>query len=544
MKHGIQFPALKGARSSTAFAKSILASAAVAVGDDAGAQAVDGEKKWRANYHRHFVRHGRQSSATAEAAVAMARAALDALHNTLELGGEGGTSSLRAAVRAGIADTAAGTPPPRFGAAIIRGAADAPARLEVPAALQCGRTLYGAFLTGQCDKWARAGVCEPTAAAAIRQVVDNADAWCDLRGQHFCIIGAGSQMGPARTLLSLGATVLALDLGPGRPAGWQRLVAHARATAGTLVVPVPANIRDVDGASPQNDARVCEAAGVDLMRDAPAAARWVLAHAPHGGARLAIGSFVYLDGGAFVKVAAAADAVIEAVCAARGDPARTAVCSLCSPTEVHFPPLEARAAARAAFASRPLPGALWEGPLRTLSRGRYLAANDAEEVGSGLLMQDSVVWQQGPNYCLAKMVQRWRAVVALMSGHVVSANVAPATLTESVVHNKLVAAGMKGCAGFGVEAFEVATSSSLMCALLIRDLRDPSAFGAGGGKGQHPLRLFAEGAVHGGTWRAPFKTNTYTEVSALVYAGEQAKPYVVAAGGAAALAVAWKRSKL
>lgn len=38
---------------------------------------------------------------------------------------------------------------------------------------------------------------------------------------------------------------------------------------------------------------------------------------------------------------------------------------------------------------------------------------------------------------------------------VCSATVAPATLTASVMHNRLIAAGMRGCSQFGIEAFEV-----------------------------------------------------------------------------------------
>jgi hypothetical protein len=51
------------------------------------------------------------------------------------------------------------------------------------------------------------------------------------------------------------------------------------------------------------------------------------------------------------------------------------------------------------------------------------------------------VWSQGPNYAFAKLVQRWRVLLARASGHVVSANVAPASLTRSVMHNKLIRAG-------------------------------------------------------------------------------------------------------
>ena len=102
----------------------------------------------------------------------------------------------------------------------------------------------------------------------------------------------------------------------------------------------------------------------------------------------------------------------------------------------------------------------------------------------------------GPNYAMAKLLQRWRCLVALHQGHTVSANVAPASLTRSVLHNRLVAAGMYGCSFFGVLPFETNTSSALMTLLLLSDLQDPSK--SSRQRLRHALSLFQTGAVHGG----------------------------------------------
>ena len=92
---------------------------------------------------------------------------------------------------------------------------------------------------------------------------------------------------------------------------------------------------------------------------------------------------------------------------------------------------------------------LWYKPVNVLSSGRYLEYNNAHPVksedGSTLFVSDSIVWQQGPNYSFAKLVHRWRSVCAFEQGHVISSNLAPASLTQSVLHNPLVAAGMLGC---------------------------------------------------------------------------------------------------
>ena len=78
--------------------------------------------------------------------------------------------------------------------------------------------------------------------------------------------------------------------------------------------------------------------------------------------------------------------------------------------------------------------------------------------------------QQGPNYALAKRLQRWRATVARDSGATVSMNVAPPTRTRSVVKNRALAAAYAGAHRFGVEVFEPATCNVLMAALLVHDL--------------------------------------------------------------------------
>jgi hypothetical protein len=58
-----------------------------------------------------------------------------------------------------------------------------------------------------------------------------------------------------------------------------------------------------------------------------------------------------------------------------------------------------------------------------------------------------------------------------------------------------------------------------------------------------PLQLMQENAVHGGTWRAPFKTNSYTEVCAVLYFLGLSRPYVAAAAVLGAGAVV-ARSRL
>lgn len=56
----------------------------------------------------------------------------------------------------------------------------------------------------------------------------------------------------------------------------------------------------------------------------------------------------------------------------------------------------------------------------------------------------------------------------------------------------------------GIEAFEPDTSNTVLAAVLIDDLRNPSST-ANPASGVHPVALFSENAVHGGTFRVAYK---------------------------------------
>ena len=81
-----------------------------------------------------------------------------------------------------------------------------------------------------------------------------------------------------------------------------------------------------------------------------------------------VGTFLYADGGIFLRLSAAADAVTKAICVARPD---TAMISLCSPTEVFTVPAEASEAANNRYESFTL-HTPWERAVGSLSGNRYV----------------------------------------------------------------------------------------------------------------------------------------------------------------------------
>ena len=123
---------------------------------------------------------------------------------------------------------------------------------------------------------------------------------------------------------------------------------------------------------------------------------------------------------------------------------------------------------------------------------------------------DAIFAQQGPNYALAKRLQRWRATVAREAGTTVSLNVAPPTRTRSVTKNRTLAAAYAGAHWFGAEVFEPAATRTLMAALLVHDLR------AAGPPQAHPWQDEAQAAAHGGLWRIAYAQRSALGLAALL----------------------------
>jgi hypothetical protein len=146
--------------------------------------------------------------------------------------------------------------------------------------------------------------------------------------------------------------------------------------------------------------------------------------------------------------------------------------------------------------------------MRWVSRGRLL--HRAYPPGADPGIADSLVPVQGPNYALAKRVQRWRATVARDEGATVSLHVAPSTRTRSVVKNRALAAAFAGAHRFGVEVFEPGTSNVLMAALLVHDLMGAAP------RHTHPWQDEAWAAVHGGLWRAAYEPRSALGLAALL----------------------------
>jgi hypothetical protein len=456
------------------------------------------DKKWRRAYQRNVVENVRHSAKSSKAALAVANAGLDYLHNTMVFvrPEDGKETSLNEAMKT-YKDK-------RFMTHEIQGTAPRASKYTVqykpygtPGSL---KELSGDALHKQIDTWVRNGTIELSCGNAMAKVVDNPE-WCDLSDTYFVLFGATSAMGPFFKLMDLGANVIALDLD--RQPIWERLLRDTRSRAGKLIFPVKEKI-----SANASDEEIAKVAGCNLLTDTPEIRTWLADLLP--GKRFVCMALAYLDGALFVKVSMAMDAIIKSLIETRGADLVTPA-YLCTPTDAHLCTSTSVEAAKANFRRAPV----WQGLLAPfLGKAGFpmkknvekpLLDADGNEM-DGLHVVDCIISEQGPNYILAKRLQHWRAIVSREAGSTVSSNVAPSTATASVLSNVLFALGYKGMSSFRpMEITYQETSNSVMAALLIRDVRDPTSAANPKTPLRNPLNLFTENAFHGGCWRAAWK---------------------------------------
>jgi hypothetical protein len=510
---GVAFATRDGEQSTTRTGREVLAAAAGAA-DPALAARIAAERDWRGRYLVHVKALVEAGTRSADAERRIAAAGLDAVHRAFAFrtpdGAElplaealrleaaparaGGRFTRRAAAGGSEGAVAVATDAPAAGTgpgtALLRGEGPRERELVVP---YRGEQLRGDALRAQLRRWVDEGTAEPSFAEAIELVLAHPE-WLDLDGTHVLLLGAGAELAPLDRLLAWGADVLAVDVPVA--AVQDRIRATALAGAGTVGLPVRA-----DGTT-----------GADLVAELPAVRAWLDTH----DRPLVVAGYAYAHGAGHTRVAVAADA-LEADLVAAGRVRMLA--HLATPTDAFAVPPEVvddarrrQVGGRAARAMRDA--------LRTGTGGRLFARAYTEELtgedGRRLGIADCLIPQQGPNYALAKRVQLWRATAARAAGVRVSANVAPAARTKSVVSNRVLAAAYAGAHHFGVEVFDPPTSRALMAALLVHDLHNPHAAADPATPLPHPLDHLAQAALHGGLWRQPLEPRSALGVAAVL----------------------------
>lgn len=470
---GVVFREIEGRRSSQTVGKRVFADAARNV-DASLAERIERESNWRKNYLGYVRALIEAGAASSKDALRIASDGLASLHDNLVF--------LRDGQEMPIDEAYSSLREPAFTTATLKGSKKGETDLVVPLR---DDLLSKDALRYQVDRWETDHVIEPSCAEAVRKVIDNPD-WLDLSDQTFALLGAASEMGPIEALSSWGATIIAVDVP--RPGVWERIVNVALDGRGTVHAPISKG-----GAA----ADIKRSAGGDLLTQGPELRSWIGSF----DGPMTLMDLVYSDGGTFVRLVGSIDGLATSLMEERND---LSLAYLGTPTDVYGVPATTAKTARASARI---------GPIRTAVRGvsigktyipRYASLIQSED-GPEWGISDCLVPQQGPNYILAKNAQRWRACASREEGVAISANVAPATYTQSVVKNKLLKAAYGGANVYGVQIFSPGTSRALMAALLVHDLRNPDAKAQPKQTLAHPYELHANGAAHGGIWTMPFE---------------------------------------
>ena len=458
---GVQFPrAEDGKRPSLRVNQEIWADAAEAA-DPFLARRIRDSSSWRADYVGPVRELTERGGLSADHARRIAEAGLAAARSRLVYAVDGEDRPMEDALSAD---------PVELDTRTLRGEGQVDTRLEVP---YLGDRLHGDALRRRLAVWVSHGVIEPSAAAALGRVIDHPE-WLRLDGHRVVVLGAGAQTSPLEVLVSWGAEVVAVDL---PVADVQERVARiATAGAGTVHVPV-----------------VAGRAGANLIEDVPTLGGWLSSFADRP---LVLGCYVYADGPLHVQATMAADLLATRL-AAGGAEVTTAFAG--TPSDCYLVPIDVVEDSNARRRLRPRRA--FELAARGVSAGRlYRPAyrDKLVEGDDGLSMgvADALVGQQGPNYALAKRLQRWSTIDRWSRGERASFNVAPPTWTTSVTKNRILAAGYYGAHFAGLEVFPPETMQAVMTALLVHDLHHEA-------EATHPELAIAADAVHGGYWRVP-----------------------------------------
>jgi hypothetical protein len=471
---GINFRAGDDGRSSTRAGKRICADAVRDL-DPALAARIAREDDWRYRYPQHFGDLTLVEARSGAAALDIANRGLEAAYGEFVVVSDDGDLPLE---KASVVDGG------HFETVEVVGQGTRRRELVVP---YRGDHLVGDLLLRQLDDWVSRGITEPSFAEAVEAVVRNPD-WLDLSDRSFALVGAAAQMGPFTHLMSWGARVAAIDTP--RAKKWQRLIDYVRSSAGRMLVPTRPD-------APEGS-DLANIAGADLITQAGQLQAW-LASLP---GPLTMGNYGYVDGAGFVRLSMAFDVLFTGLNQLRDD---LSLAYLATPSDVFLVPADAVRMAQQRY-RRPVPGLLAARLVHAVSRGRYLRPTYSglshAEVGD-FGMVNALIPEQGPNYALAKRLQRWRMIVARADGILTSVHVAPPTRTQSVHKNPVMEQRQRLTAHLGIETFDAATSQAIAAAILVHDLRNPNAPANPPVLMGHPHEIFMYAANPGGRWRVP-----------------------------------------
>jgi hypothetical protein len=359
-------------------------------------------------------------------------------------------------------------------------------------------------LTDAAQIWTHDNLAEPGLVASFSFL--DAHKKLPINMDILVALAGAAEYAPTKYWLDLGGTVAVAA----RPSTdrWIDLIAYARQSAGTLLVPVIKR-RLEDETLEMSDVEIARKAGLDLVEDATVLASWVSSIASNHNQRIVLGQYAYAPGAKHILVQAVQDAVADVMCRKLA-PSRVALAWLATPTDSTAVPARVLEHSLDAHSSRSLKIKVRDSILGLkVTSGSFFETRFGEK----LALLDPTSSFQGPSYALAKRSQRWRAYLANSQGVKVSYAVSPPAKTYSVLSFRALNATYRGAPRFGLQPFEVADAAIAATAVLLRDLHGPM-------HSRGSTSLHTDNAVHGGLWRLSYPAESvWTRATVLGWKG-------------------------
>jgi hypothetical protein len=349
------------------------------------------------------------------------------------------------------------------------------------------------------DSWVGQGLAEEDVIHAFEFLHRNPN--LPIADDLLIALAGNAELAPTRDWLSLGGRV-AVVARPNQKA-WLELIAHARASAGELLVCVDSSVSISHTAS---DEEIASVAGLNFVEQVAEVSSWVHELSRNEN-RIVISSNAYVGGSKQIIAQAAQDAIIG-VASENVPRAKLALSWLATPLDVVVADSNLAERQLAAYDMRGFAEKIRDSIFSTFGQLKPAEPEVVQSAQGAFTNFDASSVRQGSSYLLAKHSEKWRALVSARRGNLVSFTVAPPATTRSVLKVKILEKTYRGLGIFGIAPFEASAARRAMALILLRNLHDPASPAAPQNIAASPVAMVSATAIHGGTWRLGYRPDT------------------------------------
>jgi hypothetical protein len=351
-------------------------------------------------------------------------------------------------------------------------------------------------LADLATEWDLEGWAEPGLIESFRFLDQNPN--LSLDGNLLFAVAGAAEFAPTEHWLAWGGQVAVVARN--NPNTWEKLIAMARASGGTMLVPVVRQDRSTSLAD-LSDKELAQVSGLDMLEHYAEIASWMNQLYKTAKSKFILGLYAYTPKVNHIRVQAVQETLAD-VAIKNFAQDKLVLSWLATPTDSTAGPASIGQDQIARFSKRSAIRIVRDSFLGFLNAAR--AAKPVffdSESGEKLMLVDASVQQQGPSYSFSKRTQRWRAYLAHYAGIRVSYQISPPARTNSVLRHKILRASYQGAPLFGVKPFEVDVAKSAAAAALVRDVLDTTAYS----NKDTTTELQCFSAIHGGLWRIAYR---------------------------------------